>query len=198
LDNQLKAAAIRRRLTDGDFQVGDRILLGYVSETKHVDTLVVREGLIVDLPANARVSLAGVLRSELSDRIQPELLKYFKVTQVEITPLTRLAVFGEVMHPGYFAVRADVPLADAIMIAGGASATADIGRSVVRRANGEVRSSDETHRAISRGLTLDQFGLSAGDELVVGKKRNLFTGAMMPILGAMGSVAAIYVVVRRR
>jgi protein involved in polysaccharide export with SLBB domain len=121
------------------------------------------------------------------------LLKYVKVTQVEITPLTRLAVLGEVMHPGYFALRADVPLADAIMVAGGASATADIRRSVVRRANGELRSSDETHRAISRGLTLDQFGLTAGDELVIGRKRDLLIGAT-PILGALGSIAGIYVV----
>lgn len=198
VDNHLKAAAIRRRLTDGDFKVGDRILLAYVSDTKHVDTLVVHEGLIVELPANARVSVAGVLRSELSDRIVPELLKYVKASEVGVTPLTRLAVLGEVVHPGYFAFRADVPLADAIMFAGGASPTADIGRSVVRRANGEVRSSDETHRAISRGLTLDQFGLTAGDELVVGRRRDLLTGAMTPILGALGSIAAIYVVFHRR
>ena len=198
VDNHLKAAAIRRRLTYGDFQVGDRILLGYVSDTKHVDTLVVHEGLTVELPASARVSVVGVLRSELSDHIEPELLKYVKVTQVEVTPLTRLAVLGEVVHPGYFALRADVPLADAIMVAGGASPTADIGRSVVRRANGEVRSSDETHRAISRGLTLDQFGLTAGDELVVGRKGDLFTGAMAPILGAIASIATIYVILHHR
>lgn len=197
LDNNLRAAAIRQRLTRGDFQVGDRILLVYVSDIQHVDTLVVRDGLGVDLPGNARVSVVGVLRSELSDRVELELLKYVKATQVEVTPLTRVAILGEVMHPGYFALRADVPLADAIMVAGGASAAADIGRSVVRRANAEVRSSDETHRAISGGLTLDQFGLTAGDELVIGKKSQLLTGAT-PILGAIASVAAIYVALHHR
>ena len=198
VENHLKAAAIRRRLTDGDFQVGDRILLGYVSDMKHVDTLVVHEGLTVDLPANAKVSVVGLLRSELSDRIEPELLRYVKVTQVEVTPLTRLAVLGEVVHPGYFALRADVPLADVIMVAGGTIPTTDIRRSVVRRANGEVRSSDETHLAISRGLTLDQFGLTAGDEFVVGKKRDVLTGGLGPILGVMGSMATIYLVFHRR
>ena len=198
IDNNLRAAAIRQRLTDGDFQIGDRILLVYASDIKHVDTLVVREGLAVDLPGNARVSVVGALRSELSDRIELELLKYVKVTQVEVTPLTRVAVLGEVVHPGYFALRADVPLADAIMVAGGASPTADIGRSVIRRANAEVRSSEETHRAISGGLTLDQFGLTAGDELVVGKKKQLLTGAMSPILAAVGSLAAVYVALHHR
>jgi protein involved in polysaccharide export with SLBB domain len=198
VDNNLSAAAIRQRLTRGDFEVGDRILLVYVSDIKHIDTLAVHERLVVDLPANGSVSVVGVLRSELSDRIELELLKYVKVTQVEVTPLTRVAILGEVLHPGYFALRADVPLADAIMVAGGASATADIGRSVVRRASAEVRSSEETHRAISGGLTLDQFGLTAGDELVIGKKRQLFAGAMTPFLGAVASVAAIYVALHHR
>src|SRR5438477_10718063 len=56
-ENNLRAAAIRQRLTRGDFQVGDRILLAYVSDINHVDTLVVHEGLVVDLPGGARVSV---------------------------------------------------------------------------------------------------------------------------------------------
>lgn len=198
VDNSLRAAAIRQRLTEGDFHVGDKILLVYVSDVQHVDTLVVRDGAAVELPGNARVSVVGVLRSELSDRIELELRKYVKLTQVEVTPLTRVAIVGEVVRPGYFSLRADLPLADAIMVAGGASATADIGRSVVRRANEEVRSSEETHRAISGGLTIDQFGLTAGDELVVGKKRQLLTGAVPPILGGAASIAAIFVALHHR
>lgn len=198
VENNIRAAAIRQRLIHGDFQVGDRILLAYVSDIQHIDTLVVRDGLAVDLPGSAKVSVAGVLRSEVSDRVELELRKYVKITQVEVTPLTRLAILGEVIRPGYFAIRADVPLADAIMVAGGASATADFGRSVVRRANAEVRSSEETHRAISSGLTLDQFGLTAGDELVIGKKSQLLTGAMTPIFSAVASIAAVYVALHRR
>ena len=197
-NNQMMAASIRRRLSNGDFQVGDRVLLSYVSDTKHVDTLAVRDGLVLELPARATVSLSGVLRSELRDKVVPELLRYVKASQVEVAPLTRVAVLGEVVHPGYFALRSDEPLAEAIMAAGGAGPTADVSRSIMRRANGEVRSSSETHKAITLGLTLDQFGVAAGDELVVGKKRDLLAGAMMPILGALGSISAIYVVMHRK
>ena len=61
--NQLIAATIRQRLTTGDFLVGDRIVLSYISDIPHSDTLVVRSGPTLPLPASASLSLAGVLMS---------------------------------------------------------------------------------------------------------------------------------------
>jgi protein involved in polysaccharide export with SLBB domain len=193
--NAMLAAAIRQRLQNGDFQVGDRIVLSYTSDVRHTDTLVVRSGPSLELPAKAILPLGGMLRSELSDRVTVELLKYVKATQIEVTPLTRVGVLGEVAHPGYFALRSDVPLADAIMIAGGPTATADVDRSMIRRSNGEFKSADETRQAIAKGLTIDQFGLSAGDELVIGRKRDFVSGSMMPLVGALASITAIFVAV---
>ena len=193
--NKLIAAGIRQRLENGDFQVGDRIVLSYLSDVRHSDTLIVRGGPTLELPAKAMLPLAGVLRSELGDRVETELLKYVRAVQVEVTPLTRVGVMGEVVRPGYFALRSDVPLADAIMIAGGPTVTADVERSMVRRGTEEFRSPDETQQAISKGLTLDQFGLRAGDELVVGRRRDFLNGSMMPLVGAIASLAAIFVAV---
>jgi len=191
--NRMVAAAIRQRLSAGDFVPGDRIVLSYISDIPHTDTLVVRAGPTLELPAKASLSLAGVLRSELRDKVQVEVLKYIKAVEIEVTPLTRVGVLGEVAHPGYFALRSDVPIADAIMIAGGPTATADVERSMIRRGNTEFRSADETRQAISRGLTLDQFGLAAGDEIVIGRRRDVLGGSVMPIMGALASVAAIFV-----
>lgn len=192
--NQELASSIRHRLQNGDFQIGDRIVLTYLSDVTHTDTLVVRTGPTVALPAvQGSLSLDGVLRSELAGRLEIEVLKYIKATEIEVTPLTRVGVLGEVAHPGYFALRSDVPLADAIMMAGGPTGTADVERTLIRRGNGEFRSADETSKAISRGLTLDQFGLSAGDELVVGRRREFMSGAVMPFVGAVASLTAIFV-----
>jgi protein involved in polysaccharide export with SLBB domain len=190
--NPLQAAAIRQRLRDGDFQVGDRILLTVFSDAAHSDTLVVRDGRVIDLPGKAVLSLSGVLRSELKDRVTTEVLKYVKAQQVDVTPLTRIGVLGEVARPGYFAFRSDVPITDAIMQAGGPTATADLDRSVVRRGSREYRSADETRRAVAKGLTLDQLGLSAGDELVVGRQRQFFNPATSAALGMIASLAAIF------
>jgi protein involved in polysaccharide export with SLBB domain len=195
--NPLQAAAIRQRLRDGDFQVGDRIVLTIVSEAAHTDTLVVGSGRVVDLPGKAVLPLSGVLRSELKDRITAEVLKYVKAQEVDVTPLTRIGVLGEVARPGYFAFRSDVPITDAIMLAGGPTGAADIERTVVRRQSRQYRSAEETRDAVARGLTLDQFGLSAGDELVVGRQRQLINPAATAVVGMIASLTALFLAAHR-
>jgi len=190
--NPLEASAIRQRLREGDFQVGDRIILSVFSDVARIDTLVVRGDRVIELPGKSVLPLSGVLRSELKDRVTAEVLKYVRNVQVDVIPLTRIGVLGEVTRPGYFASRSDVPITDAIMLAGGPTATADIERTVVRRASREYRSAQETRQAVAKGLTLDQFGLTAGDELVVGRQRQLINPATSAVLGLIASLTAIY------
>lgn len=195
----LQAAPIRQRLRDGDFQVGDRIVLTIVSDARHIDTLVVRAGRLVDLPGKTVLPLTGVLRSELKDRVTAEVLKYVRAQEreIDVTPLTRIAVLGEVARPGYFAFRSDAPITDAIMIAGGPTAAAAIEQTVVKRESREYRSAKETRQAVARGLTLDQFGLSAGDELVVGRQRE-WSRTIMNVTGIIASLGgAIFLIARR-
>ena len=193
MKNALLAASIRQRLNEGDFQPGDRVILTVVSDARHTDTLIVRSGRVLELPGKISLPLSGVLRSELEERASTEVLKYIKAAQVTAVPLTRIGVLGEVSHPGYFALASDVPLTDAIMAAGGPTVTADVERTIVRRGAQEYRSSDETRQAVARGLTIDQFGLRAGDELVVGKKRDLIGGPFLGLVGALASLSAVFV-----
>lgn len=192
------AAAARRRLREGDFQVGDRIVVSYQSDTEHRDTLTVRAARDVELPWKATISLAGVLRSEAPALIESSVLKYVRATAVEITPLMRLGVLGEVARPGYFAFASDIPLTDVVMGAGGPTAGADMRRAVVRRGGKELRSSGETSNAIAEGLTLDQFGLAAGDELVIGPRRQGFLSPTLTVIGAVASLVTVYVAISRR
>lgn len=191
------AASLRQRLRDGDFQVGDRLILSYITDVPHLDTLVVRSGRVVELPGKIAVSLDGVLRSEVEDRVSAELLRYVKAEQIEVTPLMRVGVLGDVAHPGFFAFASDIPLTDAIMGAGGPNATADLDRSVVRRGTVVYKSADETRTAIARGLTLDQFGLSAGDELVIGQRPSSRSGAILGLVGGVGTLLTLFVALGR-
>ena len=195
--NAMLAASIRQRLHDGDFQVGDRVFVAMVSDVMHRDTLIVRTGRILELPGKITVPLAGVLRSELKDRVTTEVLKYVRAREIEVTPLTRLGVLGEVARPGFFAFASDTPLSDAIMGAGGPTPIADIERSVVRRGSLIYRSADDTRRAIASGLTLDQFGINAGDELVIGRQRDINSATVIGIVGAAASLLTIFVALRR-
>ena len=196
--NTMMAAAIRQRLRDGDFQVGDRVVVTVVANDSHTDTLVVRSRRALELPARLgklTVPLAGVLRSELEQRVASEILKYVRATQIVVTPLIRVGILGEVARPGYFAFASDLPITDAIMGAGGPSTTADLDRSVVRRGNQEYRSAKDTRQAIASGLTLDQFGLRPGDELVVGRRREYISPAILGVVGAAASLVTIFVAV---
>lgn len=195
--NAALAASIRQRLRDGDFQIGDRVIVAIMSDVMHRDTLVVRTGGVLELPGKINVSLSGVLRSELQERVSAEVLKYVKAQEIEVTPLLRVGVLGEVARPGYFAFASDIPITDAIMGAGGPTATADLNRSVVRRAGSEYRSAEETRKAIAAGLTLDQFGLRAGDELVIGRGRQLVSPAFLGLVGAAASLITIMLALSR-
>jgi len=191
------AASIRERLRDGDFKVGDRVVVAILSDAMHRDTVVVRAGRILELPGRIVIPLTGVLRSEVQDHVTAEVLKYIKAQQVEVTPLMRVGLLGEVTHPGYFAFASDLPLADAIMAAGGPTPTADIERSIVRRGPNQFRSATETSKAIASGLTLDQFGLNAGDELIVGRRHEFNTTTLFGVVGALASIITIYIAVHR-
>lgn len=181
----------------GDFQVGDRVIVSFVSDALHKDTLVVRSGPSLELPGNIVVPLAGVLRSELLGRVSAELLKYVKARQIEVTPLMRVGVIGSIARPGYFAFPSDLPLTDVIMAAGGPTGAADLDRTTVRRGKAELKSADATRKAIANGLTLDQFGLKAGDELVIPDRRNLNSSSIMGMAGAAASILAVLLAVGR-
>lgn len=197
-ENAMLASAIRQRLREGDLQVGDRVIVSFVSDSIHRDTVVVRAERSLELLGMIVVPVTGVLRSELKDRVSAELLKYVKAQKIEVTPLMRVAVLGAVARPGYFAFPSDIPIADAIMGAGGPTANAAVDRSIIRRRSEEYRSAGETSKAIAGGLTLDQFGLSAGDELVVGERRNLDASKGIGMVAALASVAAVIFAIGRR
>jgi protein involved in polysaccharide export with SLBB domain len=195
--NPREAADIKERLKTGDFQAGDRIVLVYLTDVEHRDTLVVRGTGVIDLPWQSTLRVGGVLRSEVQDLLAMEVRKYVKAERVEVTPLLRLGVLGEVARPGYFAFSSDMPVTDVVMSAGGPTALADMRRTTVRRLGQQLKSSDETGRAISAGLTLDQFGLSAGDELVIAQRRQGGFSPVITTIGVLATVVTAYVALRR-
>ncbi|MFL5482782.1 MAG: polysaccharide biosynthesis/export family protein [Gemmatimonadaceae bacterium] len=197
MKNASAAAAIRQRLRDGDIQVGDRIVVTITTDKPRADTVVVRSGRVLEIGGLMVVPVSGVLRSELQDRVAVEVRKYIKAERVEVTPLVRIAVLGAVMRPGYFVFAPDLTINDAIMGAGGPTPGADLQRSSVRRGAAEYRTKQETGDAFASGLTLDQFGMSAGDELIVGEHKQFSPTAMIGATGALASVLMLFVTMRR-
>lgn len=185
----LEATELRERLRDGDFQVGDRIVLRVRGDSALTDTFVVRAGRTISLPNLSEISLAGVLRSELQGYLAKEIARYVREPVVQTSSLIRLAVLGEVIRPGFYAVGSDVLVTDVIMLAGGPNSSADLRRVSVRRGAREVWSADRVHAAMTRGTTLDQLNLRAGDELVIGERKRRGVGSVLQIVTALSAVA---------
>jgi protein involved in polysaccharide export with SLBB domain len=186
---------LRRRLEQGDFGAGDRVVLAVDGQPTLSDTFTVRADGMLEVRELPPVSLKGVLRSELESTMSRHLAQYLRDVRVRATPLVRIAILGSVMRPGFLTLAPDVLLSDAIMLAGGPTGEADLQRTSVRRGS-EVRVSEAIARvAIREGWTLDAMGVRAGDEIVVGKRKStnwnqILTTSIMAI-GAVATVVAI-------
>lgn len=170
------------------FQVGDRVLLQVEGDSILSDTFTVVAGPALRLPAIGEISLAGVPRGDLQAYLTQELGKYLKDPVVEARALIRVSVLGEVTRPGYYAVPVDLVLADALMLAGGATQDARVERLSVLRGDASLWSGSRLQREIARGATLEELGMRAGDRIQVPGRRD--PESKWRILGiVVGSVA---------
>jgi len=169
-----EAAQIRKRLAEGDFQVGDRISLVVEGEQALSDTFSVRDGRVIRLPTVGDISLAGVLRSELESHLRSSLGKFIKDPVVRARSLIRLSLLGEVAKPGFYSVPTDMVLSDALMLAGGPSQASDLKGVRIERSGQRVWADSALQAAIAQGRTLDQLDVRAGDQVVVPKKKTGF------------------------
>ena len=161
------ATRVRQRLSEGDFQPGDRIHLRVEGETTLTDTFTVRGGRVLDLRSAGIVPLQGVLRSELSDALTRYLSQYLRNPQVRAQALVRITIDGGVLHQGFYTLPVDVPVNDAIMAAGGPSPYAHLNKIRIVRGHEQLLVGDQVERVITLGLTLDAIGIQAGDRIEV-------------------------------
>lgn len=195
---QMQAATIRARLRDGDFDVGDRILLSVRGDSLISDTVTVRAGRTIRLENMPDISLQGVLRSELQDYLTTQIARYIKRPEVQTTSLVRVAVMGAVNKPGYYQLPADIAMADAIMIAGGPTQNADVSRTQLTRGTDILYSSSLLGQEVAKGATLDQLNIRPGDQIQIGERHKTNWGLIASIVGISAGLISTAVVLTRR
>jgi len=161
------AARIKTRLTEGDFRRGDRIALDVQGEVALSDTFVVGSGaeLMLPAPTVGSVSLKGVLRSELQEKMSEYVSRFRNNAIVRAQPLLRLSIQGEVAKGGIYAVPADAQLADALMAAGGTTQFAKSNKVTITRNGVKIA------ETAALDTDLDALNLRDGDQIVVDSKR---------------------------
>lgn len=188
-------SAVEARLANGDFAVGDRILIQVLGDTTYSDTFTVRTGRVLTLPSLPPLSLEGVLRSESDSVIAAFLGRYIRDPQLTVTPLIRLGVLGGVVRPGYYDVDAQSLISEVIMNAGGMGAFGDMSRSKVMRGNEEVLSPKAVNTATSNGSTLDLLNLQSGDNFNVGVQNPGATLNKVQIITALLAIPLMIVTI---
>ena len=182
---------IRRRLTEGDFVVGDRIVVRVVGEATLSDTFTVRAGPTLELGTLPPVSLAGVLRVELQPHLTTMLGRYIRQPEVTALPLVRVAVMGQVARPGYYYLPADMLLADVLMAAGGPAGNADLERSRIRRGDDALYSEEDVRIALADGMSLDALSLRSGDEFHLAERRRTDWAMVLRVASMVAGVVAL-------
>jgi len=178
------------------FQTGDRILMRVEGDSALSDTFTVVAGPALRLPNIGEVSLAGVKRGDVEAHLTRELGRYLKNPVVQAHALVRVSVVGEVTHPGYYAVPIDLVLADALMLAGGATQQGRVDQLQIWRGSSSLWGGDRLQAAIARGATLDELGVRAGDRIQVPGQRDpeskwRVAGLIVTSLAAVVTVVAV-------
>lgn len=156
---------IEQRLREGDFSVGDAVILYVDGEPQLSDTIPVEPGPQLNLPQIGGITLKGVLRSELQDYLTESLGRFINRPQVRARSMIRLSIQGQVTRPGYYVVPAEVLIGEALMVAGGPAAEAEIDGLRVERGQRTIWDGTALQDEVAAGRTLDQLGLLAGDQL---------------------------------
>lgn len=169
---QAELTIVKNRLEKGDFKTGDLLVITVnVEEKPTVDTATVRDDGKISISRVQDMSVAGLLRSEVLDKVKAHVGTYYKLPEVRVNFSTRLLVSGAVAHAGPVSVSPDRPLSEIIVVAGGGAENAKLDQLEVKRAGRLIISTKASKRLLIEGKTVEQVGIQNGDEVVIPGKR---------------------------
>ncbi|HEY5219662.1 MAG TPA: polysaccharide biosynthesis/export family protein [Gemmatimonadaceae bacterium] len=170
---------------------GDRAVIRIWADSSLMDTLRVDDNGSIMLPRIGPMSIAGVPAPAIGDSIRKAYAALLRPVSIEVTPLRRVSVVGEVHKPGVLYLETNTTVRDAVAQAGGVD---DIGREnpiILMRDGVEVRLDNWMRRNDATSL------VHSGDVVIVQRdswvKRNAFS-----IVSGIGLVVSLLITATRR
>jgi polysaccharide biosynthesis/export protein len=123
--------------------------------------LVDEEGMVT-LPLLGRKNVLGLPIAELRAELMREYAVQLRNPSIQITPLRRIYVLGEVNRPGLYAVDPTISLAGAVALAMGATPMGDLNRIRI------IREGEILHQQMAAQSTVAT--LRSGDQVMVDRR----------------------------
>ena len=144
----------------------------------------------VTLPLLGQRPVTGLSWQTVRDRLLGAYREELRNPSIELTPLRRIYVLGQVNEPGLYPVDPTVSLAGAVALAGGANSDGDLRNLRLVRAGALVLDGIPSENALA---SLD---VRSGDEIFVGR-RNWFSRNNTFVISAMLSLSTIIISLSR-
>jgi polysaccharide biosynthesis/export protein len=143
-------------------------------------------------PLYQAVNVVGVPMDTVRARIGAFLTQFTTSPQFVVEPEFHIVVRGEVRNPALYTVPLEATLGGAIAASGGPTESAQLRNVTLVRA-GHSYHLDLTDPAAPWTAA----PIRSGDQIIIGRKSNLFFGAILPLITASAAVASLISVLRR-
>ncbi|MEP7066657.1 MAG: polysaccharide biosynthesis/export family protein [Gemmatimonadota bacterium] len=153
--------------------------------------LVADDGTIQH-PLYQALHVAQIPLDSVTARIGAFLTQYTTTPQFVVQPEFRVVVRGEVRTPALYTVPRELTLGGAIAAAGGPTQEAQLRKVTL------VRDQHTYHLDLSDpAAPWTASPIRSGDQIIIGRKSNLFFGTILPLVTASAAVASLISVLRR-
>jgi protein involved in polysaccharide export with SLBB domain len=189
-----QASQAQVRLKEGDFRPGDLVRIAVQAESTLTDTFTVNRdrGLELPSPVMGSLPLAGVLRAELEPKVVEFIGRFVQNAKVRAWPLVRISIQGEVARAGVYGIEPDAVISDAVMAAGGATASADLRKIKIERDGKKLYEGKDVERAVHERLTINDAALQDGDRIIVSRRNGTTTENLRFVYLITGVAGGIY------
>lgn len=174
--------AVPAAAQDASLRPGDAIRVEIWLEKELSGEFPVAVDGTVTLPLLGRQRLVDIPVSAVRDTLIAQYQVYLRNPSIDVTPIRRVSVLGQVQKPGLYGADPTLSLAGVVALAGGAAPDGDLNRIRI------VREGVVFREKVGAGETLSGANIRSGDQIIVEQRSWLARNSQF-VIGALLSLA---------
>ncbi len=178
---------------NAEFKPGDVILVKVYRHPEYSDTFLVDVDTTIYLPLIGTIKVSHLTARDLKDTLYARFSEFLKRPEIDVVPLFRINILGEVRRPGVYNITSATKLTDAIALAGGLMPDADPKHAIIRRGSEVIKINID--KAITKEKTAYDIGLRSGDIIYIPRKR--FRLSLRTVYTVLSSISLLILIIDR-